>query len=263
MGGGGTVSGRRAEALARGWIEAWIRMDMDWLRANLADDFVHVSPFGRLEGRESYLITVEPMARKSVRGLTVREVVATDIQAAVWFENETPHGVVQTCDWVRIDGDRIAEIRSFYDASPVRETLTRKEQARLGGEAPVAATAPGRVAVVNLEDRVKRVPEPWSPRVVAELNDYQAKVARLEGEFVWHAHDETDELFLVLGGQLRIDFRDHAVELREGDLCVVPRGVEHRPVAERECRVMLVEPRGTVNTGNTKDERTREGDAWI
>jgi ketosteroid isomerase-like protein len=121
----------RSAHLARGWIEAWIRMDIDWLREHLADDFVHTSPFGRLEGRDHYLETVEPMARKSVMKLEIREVVAGGDQAVVWFANTTPNGVVETCDWVRIENDRIREIRSFYDASAVRETLSADEQERL------------------------------------------------------------------------------------------------------------------------------------
>jgi hypothetical protein len=117
--------------LAAGWIEAWVRMDLDWLRKHLAPDFVHVSPFGRLEGRDSYLATVEPMARKSVMELSIREVVASGDQAAVWFVNKTPGGEVETCDWVRVQGDLIREIRSFYDPSAVRETLTPDEQKSL------------------------------------------------------------------------------------------------------------------------------------
>jgi ketosteroid isomerase-like protein len=120
--------------LATGWIEAWIRMDMAWLRAHLAPDFVHVSPFGRLEGRDHYLATVEPLARKSVSELTVREVIADGERAAIWFENRTPGGTVPTCDWLRIDGGRIREIRSFYDGTAVRGVLSREDQANLADE---------------------------------------------------------------------------------------------------------------------------------
>lgn len=256
------TSGRAGE-LARGWIEAWIRMDMEWLRANLAEDFVHISPFGRLEGRDSYLNTVEPLARKSVQRLVIHEVVATGQQAAVWFENETPNGIVQTCDWVCVEDDRIQEIRSFYDSGAVRETLSRADQEELAGAADPPRSTPGRATAVNLDEKLTRISDLWSPRVVAELNDYQVKLGRLDGEFVWHAHDETDELFLVLHGELRIEFRDHVVELAEGELCVVPRGVEHRPVARRECHVLLVEPRGTVNTGDAESDLRAEGDLWV
>ncbi len=126
-----TTSERSAE-LARGWIEAWIRMDMEWLRERLAPDFVHTSPFGRLEGRDPYLQTVEPMARKSVQELVIRDVIASGNQAAIWFENRTPKGVVDSCDWVRIENDRIQEIRSFYDSAAVREVLSPSEQESLG-----------------------------------------------------------------------------------------------------------------------------------
>lgn len=118
--------------LAVGWIEAWIRMDMEWLRSKLASDFVHTSPLGRLEGRESYLETVEPMARKSVQELVVKDVIASGDQAAVWFENRTPRGVVDSCDWVRVENERIKEIRSFYDSAAIREVLSPAEQRVLG-----------------------------------------------------------------------------------------------------------------------------------
>ncbi|HSA91661.1 MAG TPA: nuclear transport factor 2 family protein [Terriglobales bacterium] len=119
--------------LAVGWIEAWIKMDMEWLRQRLAPDFVHVSPFGRLEGREFYLATVEPMARKSVMELEVKNVIASGNQAAVWFENRTPKGVVESCDWLRVEDDLIKEIRSFYDSARIREVLSPAEQEGLGG----------------------------------------------------------------------------------------------------------------------------------
>ncbi len=119
--------------LAVGWIEAWKRKDMTWLRQRLAPDFVHVSPFGRFEGRESYLAAVEPMARKSVVELTVRDVIASGNQAAVWFENRTPEGGVESCDWVRVENDQIKEIQSFYDSARVRKVLSPEEQRSLGG----------------------------------------------------------------------------------------------------------------------------------
>lgn len=124
--------------------------------------------------------------------------------------------------------------------------------------------------VVNLEDKLSRLNELWSPRVVAEINDYQIKLAKLEGEFVWHRHVETDELFLCLSGSLTILFRDREVVLSEGELCVVPKGVEHKPVAANECHVLLMEPRGVVNTGNPASEDsaaaaglTAAGDQWL
>ncbi len=125
------ASSERSAELALSWIEAWIRMDMEWLRQNLAPDFVHVSPFGTLEGRESYLAAVEPMARKSVLQLVVKNVVASGSMAAVWFENRTAGGTVDTCDWLRIEDDVIKEIRSFYDAALLREVLSPDEQEKL------------------------------------------------------------------------------------------------------------------------------------
>ena len=119
--------------LAVGWIEAWMRMDIEWLKRHLASDFVHTSPFGRLEGRDAYLETVEPMARKSVQELRIREVVASGKQAAVWFENRTSKGVIPSCDWLRVEDGLIHEIQSFYDSAKVREVLSSDEQEKLGG----------------------------------------------------------------------------------------------------------------------------------
>ena len=123
----------RTAALARGWIEAWIDLDLEWLRTRLAPDFVHTSPLGRLEGREHYLETVEPMARKSVVELKILDVIADGDRAVVRFENRTGNGVVETCDWVRVEDGFIREVRSFYDSARVREVLDSDEQERLGG----------------------------------------------------------------------------------------------------------------------------------
>ncbi len=116
---------------------------------------------------------------------------------------------------------------------------------------------------INLDEKLRMLDEQWSPRVVAELNDYQFKVVRIEGDFVWHDHPETDEAFLVLEGELRIDFRDGAVTLGPGELFVVPRGVEHKPFAEQEVKLLLIEPRGILNTGHAGGERTAANDLWI
>jgi hypothetical protein len=129
------TSSERSAELAVLWIESWVRMDMDWLRQQLAPDFVHTSPFGRFEDRDSYLDAVEPMARKSVVDLKVKEVIADGSQAAVWFENKTPEGVVDSCDWVRVENDQIKEIRSFYDAAKIREVLSPADQQSLDGPA--------------------------------------------------------------------------------------------------------------------------------
>ncbi|MEL7023562.1 MAG: cupin domain-containing protein [Pseudomonadota bacterium] len=116
---------------------------------------------------------------------------------------------------------------------------------------------------INLENKLSQFDDHWQPRVVAEMNDYQFKVVKLQGEFVWHQHDDTDEAFLVLAGQLRIDFRDGAVTLGPREMFVVPRGVEHKPYAERETEVMLIEPGGVINTGDQISERTAENDIWV
>lgn len=116
---------------------------------------------------------------------------------------------------------------------------------------------------VNFADHLSRLTEHWSPRVIAELNDYRFKLAKLKGDFVWHSHDDTDEAFIVLAGRLVIDLRDGAVELGPGEMYVVPRGTEHCPRAEGECHVLLVEPAGVVNTGDAGGELTAETDRWI
>jgi mannose-6-phosphate isomerase-like protein (cupin superfamily) len=120
-----------------------------------------------------------------------------------------------------------------------------------------------RYEAIHLQQKLGLFAEHWSPKVIAELNDYQFKLVKLEGDFVWHMHEGTDEAFLVLEGSLRIDFRDGAVELRRGDLYVVPKGVEHKPYAEREASVLLMEPRDVRNTGEENSERTAPNDVWI
>ncbi|MBB4819284.1 mannose-6-phosphate isomerase-like protein (cupin superfamily) [Pseudomonas alcaligenes] len=116
---------------------------------------------------------------------------------------------------------------------------------------------------INLLHKVSLFSEQWNPKVVAEMNDYQFKVVRIEGDFIWHSHADTDEAFLVLEGQLRIDLRDGAVLLGPGELYVVPKGVEHKPYAEGEVKMMLIEPRGVLNTGEEGGERTAQNDVWI
>jgi mannose-6-phosphate isomerase-like protein (cupin superfamily) len=109
---------------------------------------------------------------------------------------------------------------------------------------------------VNLQDKLSLFEEHWSPKVVGDVGDFHVKLAKLEGEFIWHRHEEEDELFLVLKGHLRIELRDGSIELDQGELVVIPRGVEHRPVAREEAHVLLFEPATTLNTGNVEDERT-------
>ena len=110
---------------------------------------------------------------------------------------------------------------------------------------------------ITLADKFAAFSDHWHPRVVAELNGQQVKLTKFRGEFVWHHHDHEDELFLVNRGSFRMELRDRVVELRAGDMIVVPRGVEHRPVADEEVEILLFEPAGTLNTGNVRDERTR------
>ena len=117
--------------------------------------------------------------------------------------------------------------------------------------------------VIDLAEKLARFEERWSPRIVAELNGQQVKLAKLEGSFLWHSHMDEDELFLVLEGKLTIELRDGRVELGAGQMVVVPRGVEHRPVAEGEVHVLLFEPAGTVNTGGVRDKRTVDAPEWI
>ena len=117
--------------------------------------------------------------------------------------------------------------------------------------------------VINFRDKLGRITEHWSPRVVAEMNDYQFKVVRIAGDFIWHSHPETDETLMVVEGALRVDFRDGHVLVKAGEMIVVPRGVEHKTSAETEAKLMLIEPRGVLNTGHEGGERTAVNDVWI
>ncbi len=116
---------------------------------------------------------------------------------------------------------------------------------------------------VNLRDKFSEFSDQWSPKVIAEMNEYQFKLVKIEGEFVWHEHDDTDEAFIVIEGSMRIEFEDGSVDLSEGEMYVVPKGVRHKPCADAECKVMLVEPRGVVNTGNAESELTAANDEWV
>lgn len=109
---------------------------------------------------------------------------------------------------------------------------------------------------VNLSEKMARVHDYWNPRIVGELNDSYVKVVKLQGEFVWHHHDNEDELFWVIKGTLRMDFRDRQVSINPGEFLIVPRGVDHRPVADEEVHLVLLEPKTTLNTGNVSNERT-------
>jgi mannose-6-phosphate isomerase-like protein (cupin superfamily) len=117
--------------------------------------------------------------------------------------------------------------------------------------------------VINFANKFSLFHEQWQPKVIAEMNDYQFKVVRLEGDFIWHDHNNTDETFIVLEGVLRIDFRDGAVNVSAGEMFVVPKGVMHKPYAKHEVKLLLIEPRGVLNTGGEGGERTAQNDVWI
>jgi mannose-6-phosphate isomerase-like protein (cupin superfamily) len=116
---------------------------------------------------------------------------------------------------------------------------------------------------INFGQKFALFDEQWQPKVIAEMNDYQFKVVKLQGDFVWHDHQDTDETFIVIEGELRIDFRDGAVRIGAGEMFVVPKGVEHKPYAEREVKLLLIEPRGVSNTGDAGGARTAQNDVWI
>ncbi|HLJ61381.1 MAG TPA: cupin domain-containing protein [bacterium] len=116
---------------------------------------------------------------------------------------------------------------------------------------------------INLGQKFGLFAEQWQPKVVAEMNDYQFKVVKVQGDFIWHDHKDTDETFIVIEGDLRIDFRDGAVHVSTGEMFVVPKGVEHKPSAQAEVKLLLIEPRGVLNTGHAGGERTAKNDVWI
>lgn len=110
---------------------------------------------------------------------------------------------------------------------------------------------------VNLSEKFSQIQEHWSPKVAGRLNGQAVKLAKIKGEFIWHHHEEEDEMFLVVKGQLKMEFRDKTVLVNEGEFIIIPKGVEHRPVAEEEAHIILFEPEGTLNTGNLENERTK------
>ena len=116
---------------------------------------------------------------------------------------------------------------------------------------------------INFQNKLELFSEHWSPKVIAEMNDYQFKLVKIKGEFTWHNHTDTDETFIVLEGSTGIEFRDQTVQLSEGEMIVVPYGEEHKPFAKDECKVLLVEPKGVINTGETGGEFTADNDVWL
>ena len=116
---------------------------------------------------------------------------------------------------------------------------------------------------INFRDKFARFSEHWSPKIVAQMNDYHFKLVKFQGEFVWHSHHDTDEAFIVIDGVMTIHFRDQDVVVRSGEMFVVPKGVEHKTSAEAECKALLVELAGTINTGDVRGEKTAPADKWI
>jgi len=126
-----------------------------------------------------------------------------------------------------------------------------------------APASRGQGVAIDLIGKIGQIDSHWQPRVVAEMNDYQFKAVKLKGDFIWHTHADTDETFIVLDGELRIDLRDGAIVLRAGQMAVVPKGVEHKPFAAEEVKLLLIEPRGVRNTGEEGGERTAQNDIWV
>ena len=116
---------------------------------------------------------------------------------------------------------------------------------------------------INFAEKLSKFSEHWSPRVIAAMNDYQFKLVKLQGEFVWHDHKDTDEVFVVLEGEMEIGFRDRTVIIRAGEMFVVPKGVEHITRAARECHALLIEPSGVLNTGDAGGALTAQNDVWV
>ena len=116
---------------------------------------------------------------------------------------------------------------------------------------------------INLTQKLTTFSDHWSPKIIAQMNDYHFKLVKLQGDFVWHRHVDTDEVFLVLQGSMQIDFRDGSVALRAGEMFIVPKGIEHKPWAEKECHVLLVEPAGTINTGDAGGDLTADNASWV
>ncbi len=116
---------------------------------------------------------------------------------------------------------------------------------------------------INLKSKLELIKDYWSPKVVAELNDYQFKLAKIKDEFIWHQHNDTDEAFMVIEGNIEIELEGTTIELSEGEMFIVPKGTKHKPIARGEAHIMLIEPRDVKNTGDIKNELTAKNDIWI
>jgi len=118
-------------------------------------------------------------------------------------------------------------------------------------------------SAINFTDKFSQFSDLWSPKIIAQMNDYHFKLARIKDDFIWHSHPETDEVFIVISGSLNIHLRDGDIKLNEGEMFVVPKGIEHKPTAEQECHILLIEPAGTLNTGDAGGEKTAVDEVWI
>ena len=116
---------------------------------------------------------------------------------------------------------------------------------------------------INLKSKFQKFTDQWSPKVIEEMNDYQFKLVKIENDFTWHKHDDTDETFLVIEGKMGIEFEDQTVELSEGEMIVIPKGKKHKPYADKEAKIMIIEPKGVTNTGDGTNDFTAENDQWI
>ena len=116
---------------------------------------------------------------------------------------------------------------------------------------------------INFNEKLSKFTEHWKPKIIAHMNNYHFKLVKFKGDFVWHSHADTDEVFIVIDGYMSIAFREGSVELKAGEMFVVPKGAEHKPFAEKECKALLVEPAGTINTGGSEGEMTAEDNIWI
>ncbi len=116
---------------------------------------------------------------------------------------------------------------------------------------------------IRLHEKLAKFSDHWAPKVIAQMNDYQYKLVKIQGEFVWHNHAKTDEVFIVIEGEMTIELRDGRVDLKAGEMFVVPKGIEHKPAAESECKILIVEPIGTINTGDAGGDMTAEDNVWI
>jgi len=116
---------------------------------------------------------------------------------------------------------------------------------------------------INLKSKFQKFTDQWSPKVIEEMNDYQFKLVKIENDFTWHKHDNTDETFLVIEGKMGIEFEDQTVELSEGEMIVIPKGKKHKPYADKEAKIMIIEPKGITNTGDVTNDFTAENDQWV